>query len=1152
MDGQNSHGFVPVDLTYDDDLLTSTGWQSAGNQQYHYPQNGQDQFASYQSQLHLGQPSYEHFNVTQQPSYSSLTYENSPYGNQFQRSSDLFAPSFAVDQPIQSSQNYHTQNRSYSFVPQLNENATISPHTLQYSMSQNGGPGDSNSNLDFKQNANNIPDNFSQRSQNSSLYYNVASNLPNTQNAQSQYIGRQGPVQEIDTRQLNQTSGSSNVQAAAVPAQRSQVKPTTDTKSSLRITCPDLYESKNTSTRPRFDYAPFVTWEDVPLKITVGLKNTIPKYLPRKSRSGKDLIPGFDVSKSLTPAQISTRKRGGGQTKNSNTVLNRYKGTSQRPKILISKSKTQLADNSLKTTKTQPESSSSETDSSSESESEYDEEVPIIDVSEIRGSTRPLDIAEATRWDTIGLVWRDSNSNTSAESVKDAIEKYANFVSALRTKIKLNSAQVETAVTPDEISKLQAERKVLLESLYMAISAANEFGYGPIVENLGGHHKLVNGLTTTLIECIKVDDFVGKLPKAVLELLTKFKTLTDELLRKLKFESIQRRWNKKGDEQTKKMINTILTSTAGAKERLAKAKKDTDDKKSQEREEPSKVKLVETSSPANPNSSKRPHEGDPTNGKPSKRLASDMTNSAAIARSLVPKRGFGNLLGISTKPVIKVVPKRRDPSPPSESKLGALLASIAKDPEPPRAPEAPARASETPQEKAKRERKESRRHLRVKFKEGPDLQEIRLFKHEQAEDEGRQDGMLRDAHDDRLEGMMHKKRFSEAIDDDDDYQPSETENPYPELLQISFDCLDVMSRFGQAYTTRGGTREINSDEIKKQEKRETLELMIVYTDSSDIPYSPKEPQSLGIGENLYSEHQIKEPNEPWLVQRLQEIQRQETEKFSQSFIPGNNALSIKPNQIPDDNSTLQKLSGAASQSLTQLSDHQMNATAFATLFAWVKYLSGKPYPATEPPEWMPPEAKIKWSQGYNRDMIAAKQNSVAQIDISGQQNQMTIQSSSTITKPYHQSFPVPQNNFSQNCPQTTFPSSIPEVNQQVHGYLSNYQPEENNVSGASNFDYSNWPAQTTKVLNEGSPAPGQDTPQRWEIDRDSDKTRNIQVDNSGTCATQRSYEQQFVDPKTKYSSLFDENGEYKGKKKPCRFWAEKKCAKGAKCTFLHT
>ena len=302
--------------------------------------------------------------------------------------------------------------------------------------------------------------------------------------------------------------------------------------------------------------------------------------------------------------------------------------------------------------------------------------------------SRPEDVSAAARWDAIGIVWKDPNSSPSADVVKDAIEKYGNFVSALRVQLKANSTKIDEAASrPAMLEKLRNDRKILLESLYQTIDAANQHGYGAIVENLGGHQKLVNGLTTTLIECIKTDDFLGKLPKAVFMLLAKFQTMSDELLKKLKFDSIQKRWNKKGDNETKKNIAAIVANTTDAKDRAAKAKKDgmraEEEKKLRGKIEQAKARNLEITNAAASSPTKRPHEGDVVNGKPSKKFASDIAGvPSSSSKALAPKRALNNLLGIASKPITKTVIKKREPSPPTESKLGALLASIAKPPGP--------------------------------------------------------------------------------------------------------------------------------------------------------------------------------------------------------------------------------------------------------------------------------------------------------------------------------------------------------------------------------------------------------------------------------------------------------------------------------------
>ena len=789
--------------------------------------------------------------------------------------------------------------------------------------------------------------------------------------------------------------------------------------------------------------------------------------------------------------------------------------------------------------------------------------VQLLTHLQVRSATRPTDVADATGWDAIGIIWKDPNSNPNAEVIKGAIIEYGDFVSALRLQLKTNSTQTEEAASrPAEVDRLKANRRVLLESLYQTINAANTLGYPAIVENLGSHQKLVNGLTTTLIECIKAEDFLGKLPKAVFSLLAKFQNMSDVLLKKLKFDSITKRWNKKGDDETKKNIASILANTTEAKERATKAQKETkqteDAKNLREKIDQSKQRNVESLKAAS-NPAKRPHDGDGVNSKP-KKFASDISGTPSSSKPIPPKRPTNllanNLLGISSKPAAKPAPKKREPSPPTESKLGALLAQIAEPVKPPKAPEAKPLPPETPEEKKRRERKESRRHLRVKFKEGPDLEEIRLFKHEQAEDEGRQDDMLRDAHDDRSEGMMHKKRVSETMEamemDDDDYNPEDInfeERPYPDIVGIDFSDLDKKTMFGPTYATRGGEKAVTTPEQQTQQRREALELMVVYTDPKDVPPTPKEPPH-GDTSAVQLEHQLKGPNEPWVVQRLQ-AQLYGPEYASQ-LLQHQRLMSAQDHQgrsfgqpVPSSspakaNTALQQLDGSTPQNPIAA----MSTADWENIQRIVNQLKGKSYPPIEPSDWMTnPQQRADWWEGYSRDKAAKeKRDTDAQAAQFQPPPMLPPQNHQPVMTPIVNPFPPPPPNML---------SQTPDMAQQVQNYLAGLQVGgDGNAPSQQQFDYNGWSGGNQDYDNYAD----RDQQLRWDGDREKENSRprgnkghNKSNSNNGG-SKNRGFEMKQYNPK---DSLFDENGQYKGKKKPCTFWAQGKCAKGDKCTWLH-
>ncbi|OBT86228.1 hypothetical protein VE02_05850 [Pseudogymnoascus sp. 03VT05] len=1207
--------------------------------------------------------------------------------------------------PLQLHQQYAPNQGQYSYSPQAQVPVTISPHDLDRAVQYPAPTPSRNILTPQPVPSNAASQNFCQswasepefQEQPIPVSTPVPQYLPlqpeiQTQHAPSRPVVSQhttiSPAAAIKPESVNQPSlASQPIFSEPVPSVSDAAQKYASAH--LRVTHPELLaETKDVPSR-RFSQAPFAVLGvgSVELDNKYSSK-ALPVWQGRPNRSGKILVPGLEHKLSAVPTSKPKKIRAPGTKKYASARKSNLLGK-ERPTPLSTANIPAGEIANLRLPSQSPVESSEEEYTSSEDESEYlDEEEELGDMrtlDEIRPEPRPADVAEAATWDALGIIYSPPGRRaTTDEKMKVAMEFHP-FVATLReelVRVTAELAKAEAEKRDADVKKLKVERASRQQALVNALNIAITKGHQDLKDTLATHDKFIVGLTNILRNCIKADDYLGDLALAVFHLMSSFNRMSEAVLTRSKFDGIVKKFNKnrlesknvdlegkRRQEDIKRFVERIMKSTAEAQDRAIMAAAEDSAKRAEMKEAMARGEYKPTV-PADSKSGiqavsslKRPHEPDSASNSPNKKVAAEGAKGlpAKPSGNKIPIKatGFFAKLGkqgpkaapaTASAPAAKPVAKKPAPST-GPSTLSMLLADISKPKEIPKAPEAPKRPDETPEQKARRLRKESRRHLRVHFKEGNSLTEIRIFTHERSEDEGRQGEMLRDAHDDRSEGMMHKQRFQGVAEVDDEETEAEVNSkPWPVLSEVDFSALPE-GYYGKAYTSRGGPVEFETEQQRIQSKREDTELMVVYTDVKDIPNSPKEPpfEPSTPGTEV---PQLRQPTNFKKVQdRLLDIRLYGTEaamarlsrKDEEERLGIHREMQHKRAAeilglpaakltVPDMLNAITKSprfpkKEAPQKSLEQiiatLAELQAGITPIETLFppttitaatqqlqqAQLTYPTppgmyqadwqnlstifaakiGLPFPAIEAPKWMAPASKKIYYETLLKDQIAKAARDkafadrqiaeaqgrikpvVAQEDLMGElQKIMAGQQQGQGGQTYQ---PPPAAAVSQDQGGEYDPSDLqnllagmgyPQKQQQQQVQLpwpSQPQTTTANNYGAQQTQYQEqqpawlaYAASLQQATPTMPPAPG-----GW-----SGGGGQQQVSGASAWGASGGYGQDGAEGGKKAWDATGERGggggkfnknrldpDYKRGTKPCRFWQEGKCAKGANCTFIH-
>jgi hypothetical protein len=524
---------------------------------------------------------------------------------------------------------------------------------------------------------------------------------------------------------------------------------------------------------------------------------------------------------------------------------------------------------------------------SSDDDSEYtddeeDEPSPLP-------SARPEEPHGAVRYDVIKATWYPRRSPLSSEKIKDSLHNIWEVLNTIQKRWRADSK----AVTDAEDQKKTGELPVLKDRvasqrdlLQSALKAALDYAHPDVLYQMGKIKPFMYLCYQFLANRFRSKDFDGPLPAVIYEVLTRIGTLSSELLEETKLVKALVSMKKQVNDKHKAFIQQIIDGAAANSKKAQAGTPPTADaqteSKGAKRPAPEPASRPLSEGPV----VKKPKPADGPANAVKKSLAAPITSKATTAPSITsqqkkptappapvkarvsqvtnkPSGIFASLNAASKKPTPtaaapamskpSVQPKSnttvsKDKKPVANASKPAFsfaqtMASLLKPKEPEAAPVKSEKQlpPETPEEKAKRLRKEARRHLRVTFKPDTALVQIKYFSHDPEEELGHDENFVRDAGDIGGEGRMFKQHKELEVDDDSDDEPELEIKPWREPSQIDFSTVPASARESN-YAPFGGGQQIPScPEREANERRENATLMVFYADPKDIPTSPREP-----------------------------------------------------------------------------------------------------------------------------------------------------------------------------------------------------------------------------------------------------------------------------------------------------------------------